>query len=238
MNTFSVLILTAPPPGFPTPAKSADAPIAGPYVKIDGREAIVRSAELFLNRDNVKQIQVAFLPEDVEEGKRKYGGHFGFSGIKVVSGGPRWMDQCIAGAAKIIDEATHVIIHDSARPAVPYSDIDALMEAAEKKPIAALSSPCRDGLIALDEGGNPIAFHSSKEFVNLLTPQVFKKDKFLTMTQSKLETHASQFHLVPGSYLNMRINSSQDAQLVKAMINMLPKPKIKPLNSPFDEAQW
>ena len=238
MTTFSVLILTAAPPGIPADSKSAEPTTPGAFVKIDGREAIVRSAELFLNRDNIKQIQAAFLPEDLEEGKRKYGGHFGFSGIKVVSGGPKWMDQCIAGAGKLIDEATHVIIHDAARPAVAFSDIDALMEAAAKHPMAALSTPCRDGLIAIDEAGNPMAFHTNKEYANLLLPIVLKKDQFLAMTKSKKEIHASKYHLVSGLNLNVRVNGPADAQLVKAMINMLPKPKAKPLNSPFDEAQW
>src|SRR5947207_3976754 len=110
MAVFSVLIVTAAPPG-----QAAEA--GGAFVKIDGRESLLRAAELFLNRDNVKQLQIVFQPEDVEEAKRKHGGHFGFSAIKVASGGPRWIDQLAAGAAKLIPEATHVIVHDAARPA-------------------------------------------------------------------------------------------------------------------------
>ena len=41
------------------------------------------------------------------------------------------MDQIHAVAEKISAEATHVIVHDAARPAVPYTDIEAIMEAAE-----------------------------------------------------------------------------------------------------------
>jgi len=92
MAEFSVLLLTAAPP-------SQEA--GGAFVKIDGREALLRSVELFLNRENVKQIQLAFLPEDLEEGKRKYGGHLGFSGVKVISGGPRWIDQIAMGVEKL-----------------------------------------------------------------------------------------------------------------------------------------
>ena len=47
MAVFSVLLLTAPPPGL-----SGEA--GGSLVKIDGREALLRSVELFLNRENVK----------------------------------------------------------------------------------------------------------------------------------------------------------------------------------------
>ncbi len=60
MSTFSVLVLTAAPAGLAAEA-------GGAFVKIDGREAILRSVELFLNRDNVKQVQVVFLPDEAEE---------------------------------------------------------------------------------------------------------------------------------------------------------------------------
>ena len=51
MATFSVVVATAAPPGMGAEA-------AGAYVKIDGREALLRSIELFLNRPNIKQIQL------------------------------------------------------------------------------------------------------------------------------------------------------------------------------------
>src|SRR6266700_327297 len=117
MAAFSVIVATAAPPGM-------GAESAGAYVKIDGREALLRSVELFLNRDNIKQIQLAILPDSLEEIKRKYGGHLGFSGVKLLSGGPRWIDQIAAAGANISADATHVIVHDAARPAVPFSDID------------------------------------------------------------------------------------------------------------------
>ena len=34
----------------------------------------------------------------------------------------------IPGAEKVSADVSHVIVHDAARPAVPYSDIDAMME--------------------------------------------------------------------------------------------------------------
>src|SRR5439155_9277966 len=133
MATFSVIVLTAPPPG-----QAAEA--GGPFVKVDGRESLLRAVELFLNRDNITQVQLVFTPDMLEEGKRKYGGHLSFSGVKVVGAGPKWIDQLIAAAEKLSAEATHVIVHDAARPAVAYSDIDAILEAAEKHPAVALAT--------------------------------------------------------------------------------------------------
>jgi 2-C-methyl-D-erythritol 4-phosphate cytidylyltransferase len=228
---FSVLVLTAPPPGLGSEA-------GGAFVKIDGREALLRSVELFLNRDNIKQIQLVFLPEAMEESKRKYGAHLGFSGVKLINGGPKWVDQIAAAAATISAEATHVIVHDAARPAVPFSDIDSLMAEAEKHPAVALTTPLRTTIIETDEGGNAVASYPPQRYVQLLTPQAFSKAKFAEMAASKAELHPSQLTLVKGSPLNIRAGGPGEAGLIKTMINMLPKPKLKAPSSPFEEAQW
>ncbi|HSV14089.1 MAG TPA: 2-C-methyl-D-erythritol 4-phosphate cytidylyltransferase [Tepidisphaeraceae bacterium] len=229
--TFSVLVLTAPPPGLGSEG-------GGAFVKIDGREALLRSVELFLNRDNIKQIQLAILPDEMEEAKRKYGAHLGFSGVKLINGGPRWVDQLSAAAATISPDATHVIVHDAARPAVPYSDIDALLAEAEQHPAVALTTPLRTTIIETDEGGNPVGSYPPQRYVQLLTPQAFSKAKFAEIAAAKAEVHPSQWKLIKGSPLNIRAGGPGEAGLIKTMINMLPKPKLKAPSSPFEEAQW
>jgi 2-C-methyl-D-erythritol 4-phosphate cytidylyltransferase len=231
MATFSVIVLTAPPPG-----QAAEA--GGPFVKVDGRESLLRAVELFLNRDNITQVQLVFTPDMLEEGKRKYGGHLSFSGVKVVSAGPKWIDQMIAAAEKISEDATHVIIHDAARPAVAYADIDAILEAAEKSPAVALATPARTTLAEVDEGGNPVAYHPPHRFMHLLTPQAFSREKFMELVKAKREAHAAEVTLLKGSPLNLRVGGAGDAGLVGAMLKMLPKAKVKPPSSPFEEAQW
>jgi 2-C-methyl-D-erythritol 4-phosphate cytidylyltransferase len=231
MATFSVLVLTAAPPGQASEG-------GGAFVKIDGREALLRSVELFLNRDNVKQIQLALLPDSFEESKRKFGPHLGFSGVKLISAGPRWMDQIAAAGSTISPEATHVIVHDAARPAVPYSDIDALMAAAEKNAAVALATPLRSTLVEVDEGGNPLAFHLPTSYMQLQTPQAYAKDKFQEMARSKTEVHPLQMTLLKGSPLNLRAGGPGEAGLLKTMIGMMPKAKSKTPFSPFEEAQW
>jgi len=228
---FSVVIVTAAPPGMASEA-------GGAFVKLDGREALLRSVELFLNRENIKQVQLVVEQDVMEEAKRKYGGHLGFSGVKLITGGPRFADQLAAAAEKISPEATHVIVHDAARPCVPYSDIDALMETSEQHSAVALASVIRSPLVEVDEGGNALAYHRPEQFMYLLTPQAFAKDKFLEIAKSKQEPHASQITLLKASPLNVRIGGGGDEKLARAMLQMLPKPKMKPPSSPFEEAQW
>ena len=229
--TFSVLVLTAAPTGLAAES-------GGAFLKIDGRESILRSVELFLNRESVKQVQVVFTAEDAEEGKRKFGGHLGLFGVKVITGGPRWIDQVAAAAGKISPEATHVILHDAARPAVAYSDVDALLEAAADNSIVTLATPLRTPLAEIDEGGNPLAFHSPNQYMQLLTPQSYALAAFKELATTKKEPHASKFTLLKGSPLNVRVGGPGDERLVKTMLGMLPKPKLKGPTNPFEEAQW
>jgi 2-C-methyl-D-erythritol 4-phosphate cytidylyltransferase len=231
MASFSVIILTAPPPGQATEA-------GGAFTKVDGRESLLRAVELFLNRENIPQIQLVFTPDMVEEGKRKYGGHLSFSGVKVLTAGPRWSDQIFAALEKVSGDVTHVVLHDAARPAVSYADIDALLEAAEKNSAVSLATPVRATLVELDEGGNPMAISHPPRFMQLLMPQVFSVAKLKELAAAKREPHASEFTIIKGSPLNVRVGGSGDAGLVGAMLKMLPKPKMKPPSSPFEEAQW
>jgi 2-C-methyl-D-erythritol 4-phosphate cytidylyltransferase len=231
MNIFSVLVLTAGPPGQTHES-------AGAYVKIDGREALIRSVELFLNRDNIKQIQLVVANESAEEVKRKFGGNLGFMGVKLLTAGARWIEQIAAAVPKIAPEATHVLVHDAARPVVPYSDIDAILDAAGQSPAVALTAAVRASLIELDEGQNAVVFHNPTAFLQMLTPQVFSKAKFMEMAAAQKELHPSQWKLIKGSSLNVRVGTSADASMAKSMLNMLPKPKLKAPSSPFEEAQW
>lgn len=231
MAAISVLLTTAPPP-----AQGADA--SGPFVKVDGRECLLRSSELFLNRDEIKQLQLVVSQEKAEEAKKKYGPHLGFSGVKLLIGGPRWIDQLAAAEETLSPEATHVLLHDAARPVVPYSDIDALVESADKSGAVSLAAPVTGGLIEVDEGGGALAFRSPGEFLMWQSPQLISRQVFEAWVSSGQTPHASQWTIIRGSPLNVRVNGSSDASLAKVLLNMLPKPKIKGPTTPFEEAQW
>jgi len=230
MASFGVVILTAAP-------GTGGSDGAGALVKIDGREALLRSVELFLNRDPVKQIQLVVLPDDLEEAKRKFGPHLSFSGVKVIGGGPRWGDQLAAAVQKLSADVTHVIVHDGARPLVPYSDIDVLMEAAETNSAVVLTAPVRAELIQVDGSGHPLQLYRPDEFVQLLTPQAYSRQRFIEIASGHewSPVHAT---LLKGSPLNIRVRGAADAALAKSLMGLLPKPKVRPPSSPFEEAQW
>lgn len=231
MAIFSVILLTAPPPGLSSEA-------GGALVKIDGRESLLRAVEMFLNRDNVKQLQLVVSQHSAEETRKKFGANLGLYGVKLVAGGAKWMEQIQAAGKNLNADCSHVIIHDTARPAVPYPDIEAAMSAAEQSDAVMLAAPVRASLVEIDEGDAGMAYHLPSRFMQIQTPQIFARNAFEQMVKTGKEPHASQMKIVKGSPLNVRVGSPGDAVYVKAMIALLPKPKIRAASSPFDEAQW
>jgi 2-C-methyl-D-erythritol 4-phosphate cytidylyltransferase len=231
MASFSVVVVTAVP-------TQMGAEGAGSMVKVDGRECVLRAVDLFVNRDGVKQIHLFIGDDQFEEAKRKFGGHLSFSGAKLFSAGRGWADQIAAAAEKISDECTHVIVHDAARPAIAFSDLEALMAEAEKHPAVMMTTPVKGGLVETDESGKPAALASGARFQQVMTPWAFRKDKFLEMAKNRHEPVAGDWRLMRSSPLNIRVTNASEAMLAKQMIAMLPKPKMRALDNPFEEAQW
>ena len=86
--------------------------------------------------------------------------------------------------------------------------------------------------------GNALAIHPTTQYMQLLTPQAYDKSTFDKMASTKQEVHPSQLKILKGSSLNIRAGGDAGPGLIKAMLNLLPKPKIKGPTSPFEEAQW
>jgi 2-C-methyl-D-erythritol 4-phosphate cytidylyltransferase len=231
MSDFAVVIPTASPPGF-GPNDSAH------MIKLDGRECLLRTVELFLNREQIAGVFVVFDPAVFEEAKKKFGGHFSFSGVKMVTGGTTWHDQLATASAKIPDAAKYILVHDAARPAVAYSDIDLLLEEAPKHPMTALTTPIRATVLELDESGAAIASHRSTAVAAMVTPMVFSRDAFLNLCKTKSDPHPSEWRMIKGHAMNLRAGGPNDAAVMNAALRLLPKPKIKGPSNPFEEASW
>lgn len=224
--SLAVMILTAAPEGLQNDGAA--------MMKVDGRESIVRSMELFANREGIVQTMIVINKAEAEEIKRKIGSHLMFMGIKLVQSGQSWIEQLIDGHKILSSEAKHVIVHDGARPAVPYNDLDNLIAASEKYPAVGLAQLIRGQIATADilPGQGKIA--AGKTAV-LQSPTIYDRATLDSIVSSKKLPES--LHLLEGSPLNVRCGTTEPS-LVKAMIGLLPKPKMKAPSSPFEEAQW
>ena len=98
---------------------------------LSGRPVLMRSIEPFTRRQEVGSIIVAGPPDDFEAFRDRYGAALGFHGVTVVKGGvaDRW--ETVRNAlSHVPDDATHIAVHDAARPLVDDQLLDRLFEAA------------------------------------------------------------------------------------------------------------
>ncbi len=102
---------------------------------LGGRPVLQRTVELFTKHDLVGTIIVAG-PHDAarfEEFKQRHGDKLGLMGVTLCQGGKTHRYETVAAAlAKVPKDATHIAVHDAARPCTPPELIDRLFGAAEK----------------------------------------------------------------------------------------------------------
>lgn len=99
---------------------------------LGGRALLLRTVELFTKRDEVRSIIVAGPPDDLDAFRDRFGAQLGFHGVQIVAGGrmERWETVKNALAA-VPNDATHVAVHDAARPGASDELIGRVFEAAQ-----------------------------------------------------------------------------------------------------------
>jgi 2-C-methyl-D-erythritol 4-phosphate cytidylyltransferase len=100
---------------------------------LGGRSVLVRTVEIFAKRDEVRSIIVAGPPGEFEEFRNRYGPTLGFHGARIVQGGAEHRWETVRNAlATVPDDATHIAVHDAARPGVSKEVLDRVFDAARK----------------------------------------------------------------------------------------------------------
>ncbi len=218
------------------------------FAKLDGRPLFLRSLEPFTRRDDVCQTILAVAPEDMDEMKSKFGANLGFMGVNLVEGGAeRW--QTVQNAIeRVSEDATHIAVHDAARPCVTEAMISDVFAEAVKSGAAILATPLTGTLKRMGQGGIEETV-SRDNLYEAQTPQVFLKsilvDAYAKLAEGANVTDDAQVveqtgHLVTvvnSSPLNLKITSRADLSLAQAIIKTRPA-KAAPKLGIFDEAQW
>ena len=100
-----------------------------------GRPLLMRTADLFVKRDEFSFGVVAAPPDQFDQFRFRYGDGLALLGIKCVKGGTidRW--ETVKNALSVIPEdCTHIAVHDAARPCTPPELIENVLRAAQALP--------------------------------------------------------------------------------------------------------
>ena len=110
-----------------------------PRSKLDedlgGRPVLQRTVELFTKDDRFGSIVVAGPHDDaaMNEFRSKYADKLGLMGVTIRKGGRTHRYETVAAALEAVsDDATHIAVHDAARPCTPVELIERVLESAER----------------------------------------------------------------------------------------------------------
>jgi len=119
------------------PAAGRSSRFGGVRSKLDedlgGRPVLQRTVELFVKRPEVRSVVVAGPLEGYDEFLAMHGDKLGLMGVTVCEGGEAHRYETVANALAHLEEgATHIAVHDAARPCASIELIDRVFECAKK----------------------------------------------------------------------------------------------------------
>lgn len=223
-----------------------------PFANLDGRAVWLRSAELFVTRDDVCQCLIVVAREDQEMFRRRYGANLAFMNVQIVDGGKERFDSVANALERVKEEAEFVAIHDAVRPCLTEEMVSLVFESARHKGAAVLAVPVADTLKRVGAQHRVEATVPRAGVWLAQTPQVFRKDWLkqayserrklagdVTDDAQLVEAAGHPVYVVEGNATNIKITNRADLTLAEAILKSRPRPKPTGPIHPFaDEAQW
>jgi len=218
------------------------------FERLKDRPVFIRSIELFVNRDDVVQVQLVVAEQDLEMVRTRYAANIGFMGVGLVKGGPTRTDSVRNALAGVAQEADYICVHDAVRPCVSPLWIDAVFAAAQKVGSAILACPLHGTLKRVGQDERIAETLRREGLWEAQTPQVFRKEVLLaayekaggeaTDDAALVEAIGQPVAVVRGDPRNVKITTPSDLALAAAVVDLLPKPKPPKPAGPFEEARW
>ncbi len=223
-----------------------------PFANLDGRAVWLRSAELFVSRQDVCQCIIVIARDDEEMFRRRYTANLAFMDIQIVLGGAERFES-VANALQVLKpDAELVAVHDAVRPCLTQETIDTVFSRAAQTGAAILAVPVADTLKRVDGQGRVQATVPRQGLWLAQTPQVFRRDwlvaayadrarlgKDVTDDCQLIEAAGHPVSAVEGVSTNIKITSGRDLSLAESILKSMPKPKVSgPLHPFAEEEMW
>ncbi|MEZ6045659.1 MAG: 2-C-methyl-D-erythritol 4-phosphate cytidylyltransferase [Planctomycetaceae bacterium] len=205
-----------------------------PFAELKKRPVWVRSAELFVNRDDVVQTIIVVSPEDKEWFKEKFRPNLAFMNIDIVDGGAERVDSIQNALARVKPDVEYVAVHDAARPLMVEEWVDEIFQAAIKTGAAMPGVPITSTIKRVNDRNEIIETVPRDKLWQAQTPQVFRRELLMeayakrngaavTDDAQLVEALGHPVTIVEGSPMNIKITTNQDFKLAMSLIDALPK---------------
>ncbi|MGD9857292.1 MAG: 2-C-methyl-D-erythritol 4-phosphate cytidylyltransferase [Planctomycetaceae bacterium] len=219
-----------------------------PFVELKGRPVWVRTAEAFVNREDVAQTLVCIAPEDLDWFKEKFAPNLAFMNVEIVPGGSSRADTVQNALARVRADIDFVAVHDAARPLIVKKWIDIIFAAAEKHGAAIPAVPLSSTVKRVDRD-RIVDTVDRRGLWAAQTPQVFarqvlldayaKRDVFEATDDAQLVERIGQsITVVEGWPMNLKITTQDDLRMAEALLSALPQEKSLRSLHPFADERF
>jgi 2-C-methyl-D-erythritol 4-phosphate cytidylyltransferase len=199
------------------------------FLKINGKEMIIYTLEVFQRSSLVDAIVVAVHPQYISRMK-KLKSKFGITKLKnIVEGGAERQDSVFNALSSLeLNKSDIIIVHDAARPLLPQKVLNNAIRTAQQNGNALVCIKASDTL--LKSSVNSFEYIDRSEIYYVQTPQIFRYEDL--MQGMKLALHkefkgtdeSSIMHFagfkifkVDGSHLNFKITTADDLKILKQL---------------------
>lgn len=202
------------------------------FIKLNKKEIIAHTIDVFYKNKNVDEIIVCIKKEEEELFKDKIINKYSFKNIKIAYGGKERQDSIYNGLKCLDDKCDIVLIHDGARPFVDDRIINESIKVAREKKAVVVGTPVKDTIKVVCDG----IINDTPNRVNLWaaqTPQVFE---YKLITKAYEEAYENNYYgtddsmlvenigqevtMIMGSYDNIKITSPEDISIGEQILSL------------------
>lgn len=210
------------------------------YAELAGMPVLARSVAAFDNDPFVDEIVIVARSGEEDRCRRDIVEKYGFRRVSaVVPGGAERQDSVRAALGVVFGgaagrEAGLVLVHDGARPLVPRTVIDAVIDGCAARGAAIPAVSVKDTIkqIHLSDNGAVVSFTPERSFLRAVqTPQGFDAallmraydacapDTAVTDDASLVEALGAPVYIVDGDEMNIKITTPSDLGRAEQLLN-------------------
>ena len=203
------------------------------YIKLDEKEMIAHTIDVFYSNENIDEIIVCIREEEAYFFEHEILDKYDFRNIKIAYGGKERQDSIYNGLKQLDSNSNIVLIHDGVRPIIDSDLIVKNIENVKKNGSAISSDPQKETTIMLDEQKQYITEVTNREFTYIArAPQSFflkellechnkalkeGKNNFID-SASLMMNYGKKLSIVECNTDNLKITTPDDFYIVRAIL--------------------
>lgn len=203
------------------------------FLKLDNKEIIIHTLEMFEADLRVKEIIVVAVKEDFDKIYDLCEKFEITKPITLVEGGLKRQDSVLKGLNAVDRKSTHVVIHDAARPFLTSDFIKDYLDQLSKEKGLVTAVPAIDTMKVVIDGQIDHTLNRAVLY-NIQTPQGFEREMFLdaydhalstdyygTDDASLVEHYGVKPMIFEGTYDNIKVTTRGDLDIGQLILNRL-----------------